>query len=377
MCLSAVSQAIHSARQSLGTDVGTTSQANAGTELKRVAERLSASGATEALSTVSASTGGLEGLSRMTLVASSLASIRGTLGIDLLKPGAPSLLEKKVQALNSAGLGSVAPPDIPEADIARLTSLAGAAESLKQGLGVDLEQPDAAKRLSAALGRLQAAGAFGALQALPFNSTVRGGLRSLMTLTTAVGAMKNGLGIDPLKPKSGGGLSALQAAVAPGGALASIASFVASASEGASPGLQLPSATGISRLAGLQATLKLTRRSLGLDLLRPDAGARLQALTASFAKSGVPEAAAAAPVGPAELKGAAELQAVAGAVASAKEAAGLDLMRKDAGARLDALVAGFKKGGAANAAASLTVPTAILRGLSDLVALGSATALTR
>ena len=368
--VSALASGVGAARGALGVDLASPG-ANAPLALNRVGQSLETSGLGPLLRALPIDPALLANLMVLTLLATCLRTIRHGFGIDLVRPDALPKLQAKVRSLSLGTSPTLRLPRVPAAGMARMTALAGSAGALRAGLGVDLRQPGAGAMLQGGVERMRAAGLSPALRAFPVGAATLGGLGSLVALTSGLGAMSAGLGVDPTKPQSAVRLEQLHAALRPNGALSVVTAQLASGSLG--PGLALPPPHVAAQLTGLRASVAATQQNLGINLMAPNAGAQLQRMQLALGRDGVCPAARGASVSAADIDGVARLQAMASGCAAAA-GAGVVAGAPDAHAALIRLVDGFHNSPAPDVVRSLSVRPAMITQLAGLANVASGAA---
>jgi hypothetical protein len=368
--LSALSGAVGATRGNFGLDPKKPA-ASGVLDLDGIVRALETSGTGLLLASFPVGPGSLIKLGQLSLVAVSLANVRRVFQIDLLQPDASALLATKLQGLNARGLDRLSLPRLPASGMTQLSDLAAARASIRSGLNIDLRSPGAGTRIKESVDRMHSAGILPALRSFPVPMPTLTGLGRFTSFAMSLQTLRLGLNLDPLAPNLGTKLPHVTKLIEAGGPLHSICSQVVAGSIGPGSAIRLPDSKSMAELTKLLAGIKLTRQDLGIDLLAPDAGSKLQGLFDTLRANGTCKGLEGVRMEPADLEGIVRLQAFASGM-QATQNAGVNPFQPGAALNLVRVVDGFQGNGTTTALESASVPSAVVDGLSRLASIASA-----
>lgn len=272
-------------------------------------------------------------LAEISVVSGLLATIQRTLRVDLQAPHAASRLTQELQRVcGGRGFRSRA-SQLPRLDSATLLCLPqlGSAALALRGVGINLFSVNGGRELQAWLSSPSTAKLGSALRSLPLRIATVNGLGRLAALSLAVQSVQSGLHIDLRH-----GPSALKVAPLLGllqqGELASLWPMIAAGEIGSH--IKLPDRGEVTNFNTHQAGFQALQRATGLNPRDPQFNQKLSGLLNCFQNSGACQILQAAPIRGAELEGLNRLSSFHSSRRAAQTGLDIDLLEKEAGAKL-------------------------------------------
>ncbi len=336
--------------------------------LSRVAHLLEASDIARPHCSPPLKPAGLVLLGQMTLLSGLLASVRRTLGVNLLGANAASLLTEKLRKLSTSGFSQMVQsgPKINPAGLARLVQLGAAAATLHSAR-MNPAGGKGAGDLGLFLSRLRANGLLGALERLPFRAATLARLTTLASFSVGVQSLRSGFGV--FRGGMGPG-SSLIADPLKSGPLGSMLHGITTGSLG--PGFALPNQGQVAPFGVLLSGVRAVRSGTGMNLFDATVKEKLFKFLESLERGEAGRAVKAEPLSAAQLGGVARFHSVTSDIQSVRTGLGVDLLHKDAPSQLGRAVGDFQRHGEVPAENCATVGSEVLESLSKLSKLGNA-----
>jgi len=281
----------------------------------------------------------LAGLEEISLLISLLATIRRTLGVDVLAPKAGAKLQEKLQKVCGNGV-RLPQPQMPKLDPSVLLSLVqiGSAAVALRAAGLDLFGTHGVRDLQAWLSSPSTSQLRAALGNMPPRMATVNGLARLANVSLVVRSVQKGLNVNMLHGPSALKIPALLAPLKTG-QLASLWPAITSGALCAQIGL--PDPGHVANLNAHTAGLQVVQSATGLNPLDQRDAAKLFCLLKTLESNGLCRAVQTAPIRGAQLEGLNRLTSSRSSLEATRTGLGIDLLEKDAGPKLARAINGL------------------------------------
>lgn len=308
----------------------------------------------------------LRPLMQLSELAGAVSLIRQSLGVDLFDRNAAGLLLPKLKLFGSATPFTL--PALPEIDLKRFVQFGAVTAAIRDGFGINLLAPGGGRLFGDAMLRLNTGGVFMAIPRLPIGAATLAGLQRFMLFGSTLQTAIRGLGFNPFKMAEWPKLTAMLRLLQKGGSLHLICMDILGGVFGANVGLRLPGLDILRRLTWTISAIRLIRQSLGIDLLQRDAGLLLRRLIDAFRGNNICGSLAAQAPRPKGLDALNRVQTLGLGLQTSRDAAGVDLLHTDGAAGLAAMVDNFRN--PENPVQAMRISPSVVEGLSGLSMLG-------
>jgi hypothetical protein len=249
----------------------------------------------------------------------------------------------------------------------RLTQLSSAALALR-GVGVNLFGPNGVRDLQAWLSSSTTSKLRATLSNTPLRMATISSLSRLANVSLAVQSVQSGFNINMCDGRGALKLPALFSQLKTRQLVSLWPAITAGALERQ---IRLPDPGQVASLNAQKAGLQVVQRATGLNPLDPALPNKLPGLLHSFGTSGACGVVQAAPIHGAQLEGLNRLSSFNSSLEATRNGLGIDLLEKDAGAKLARTIKGLHAQGQPSVGASGDW-TEVLRALKRLADIGTA-----
>jgi hypothetical protein len=279
----------------------------------------------------------------LSLLAGQIATIKHTLGVNLLVRDADKILKDKLHSIRRDGCEQIftSSSKLEPLAITRLNRLGSALLTLRT-VGVNPINANAGEVLKSLLLQLRSEGAIGLNETRQLRPPIVSGLACLQALSLGVHSLQTNAGFNLFAFRPSRSLSSLTESVSSVGR-APLWSRIISGSFGSM--LRLPGFEQLALLNGLFTGLCMMCSVMGMEIIKARGSENLFQNLRLIKASGACRAIAATPLDSAHAEGIASRHAVASGFQTIKAASGIDLADRDAVAQLTHAMSNFHKNG--------------------------------